>query len=146
MLSLCRHENIQVQVNKGISASEPQNYHPQYSDAYFRILTIRQRMLTISHITVIDSAIALVFAFYVGATTKSVKPSFVIFPLLLSLGLAIVVAVSTMFMVYPICEKLKLCAPTHDMNIFHPLIPVVWFPIFWLPYLLGLAGRPNKNV
>ena len=100
-------------------------------------------MLTISHLTIITSLIFLILAFYQGVKAGE-NPS-IFLPLFLYLGLAVLIALSTWFVFHPICFYLKLCAQTHDMNIYHPLIPVIYFPVFWVAYLVGLIFRPSKK-
>ena len=100
-------------------------------------------MVSISHLTLINSVIAIICALYFG-TKASEKAAIFFLPLLLSLILGIFVALATLLVFHPICFHLMLCGQTNDMNNYHPFIAVVYFPLFWLAYLIGLAFRPSK--
>jgi magnesium-transporting ATPase (P-type) len=62
------------------------------------------------------------------------------------LFLAFVIGISSTFVtffVHMFCEAVDFCAKTHDMNVFHVVIPTMFFPVFWLAIILGCAS--NKN-
>jgi heme/copper-type cytochrome/quinol oxidase subunit 2 len=98
-------------------------------------------MLTISHVTLFVFICFCILVFFVGFSNKSAEPSYLLHPLGISFFMGILVVIVVFFAVYPFCSNLNLCAPTQDTNIYHPLIPLVGFPIFCVPYWLGLASR-----
>jgi hypothetical protein len=101
-------------------------------------------MITITHVMLFSSCIAIILSFLHGKTLSRLSGSKVFGLLFMALGISFLVTLSCLLL-FPACEYLHLCAPSVAENIFHIAIPIVYFPIFWLAILLGYAFHGKKN-
>jgi hypothetical protein len=100
-------------------------------------------MLTITHIMLGSTLLAIAFSFFYGGRLENSKANmFVLF--LKSFGISLLVAFYGGFLLFPICENYHFCAPTLDTNVFHILLPVLLFPAYWVAILIGYTTKAKK--
>jgi hypothetical protein len=53
---------------------------------------------------------------------------------------------SILLIFWPACNGMKLCMPSTSENVWSPIFPVMFFPVFWVAYLIGFFSRGTAVV
>jgi hypothetical protein len=100
-------------------------------------------MMTITHTTVAVSLVAIFIAFSYGRCIHTFKKRHLFYSLVISFVISIgaVIAIS---MVHSMCLNLGICEKTRDTNIYDMLVPIIIFPVFFIPILMGYSWKSSN--